>query len=901
MRGFKASHTLQRVELKMTRSEFNYKAFISYKHGSSTHFAADLESALKQYAKPLLSPPIKIFRDEKYIVPNIDLPRLITDALDDSEFLLLLASPEAARSPWVQDELRHWCAEPDRAKNLIILLLEGHIAVDSVTKQIDWQQTDALPHLLANHMSSVPYYLDFTQGDYQPGTGLRHPAFRHAVNAITARFRGIELNDMIGIEVRQHRRNLRLRNAAVAAIAVLGIAAAAASWVASDQRDEAVSRLLAAQALQPESRIDTALLTAVSSFDTAPTQEASNALRTLAFTFGDVEHVFASTEPLRAAAVDPDGKYLAVAGQRGTITVWELESSRFVFNGSFDNRAQAVGLAYLLNQGSFVALSRNGEVCTISIPNQSSECRSLDLDNALGLKVDLIGRLIVLHGIGRLSMVDINTLEKNTISLPGGGHDITVMSWDVSPDGNTVVIGTYDGALSSLSLTDGVSNSLRAAGSPIIRFIHFLPDGSKVALSDEGKRVGVLDLSTKQYEDLPCLFPVEIHRLEFLQGLIVGAAIDGSLHWCTSASADSLEQRRSVQKGNVVELLSIGKKEDRIMLVNEDGTAVIRNLSSSTPFTTLPSTGQPYSRLAFAGNNSLIAGADNGEVLHWNLAIRNKPTVIGKMSSMVRGLAVSQNETSLAFAGQGEFVTVKTIDDERSTLIPVADAPFEYVTSLDFSPKGDILAVGDSGGQLFLQNVQTGNRIEIIQSNQHPNTMCCLAYDKSGRWLISADNDGNLLWRDAETAIAQGGIVPLHDGIISQLTATNKNAETLSVGFDGRIIIQTVNETSPRCEVRHPDGSVIHAGAHAAKASVFATVSEQSLVVWSSETPCRLLFQFAVTKANGAAVAISDDGSLIAWSTWGGPISLLQIPETTQLSRELCGRVTGLHTSTRCQ
>src|ERR1700724_89592 len=74
----------------------SYKAFISYKHHVSTSFALRLEQVLKAYAKPLLARPIRIFRDEKHLAPGVDLPKLIVDALDESEFLILLASPEAA-------------------------------------------------------------------------------------------------------------------------------------------------------------------------------------------------------------------------------------------------------------------------------------------------------------------------------------------------------------------------------------------------------------------------------------------------------------------------------------------------------------------------------------------------------------------------------------------------------------------------------------------------------------------------------------------------------------------------------------------------------------------------------------------------------------------------------------
>nr|VFK42676.1 MAG: TIR domain-containing protein [Candidatus Kentron sp. SD]VFK48326.1 MAG: TIR domain-containing protein [Candidatus Kentron sp. SD]VFK78324.1 MAG: TIR domain-containing protein [Candidatus Kentron sp. SD] len=199
-----------------------FAAFISYKHVSSTGFAAQLERALKGYAKPLLARPRKIFRDEKYLAPGIDLPRLIEEALRSSEFLLLLASPpESAQSKWVQSELDLWCRVLKRQERLIVILLDGDIKVDFESKQIDWSGTDALPPFMAEHLATVPLYLDLRKLARLEDVGLDDPDFKRAINGIVARFRGIDPNEMLGEEMRQYRKNLRLRNGAVAALVIL--------------------------------------------------------------------------------------------------------------------------------------------------------------------------------------------------------------------------------------------------------------------------------------------------------------------------------------------------------------------------------------------------------------------------------------------------------------------------------------------------------------------------------------------------------------------------------------------------------------------------------------------------------------------------------------------------------
>jgi WD40 repeat protein len=223
-------------------TDTTYKAFISYKHSKSRKFVTGVESALKAYAKPVLRPPIRIFRDEKHLAPGIDLPGLILSALRGSEFLVLLASPEAAQSPWVHDEVDYWCSTLARPDKMIVILIAGTIAYDARTKTLDWEHTNALPRVLQKYILQVPYYVDLRRIATVDEPSLQDPDFRHAINGIVARFRGIDPNEMIGEEVLQHRRTQRIRNAAIAALGLLTLALGAAAYLANDQREQAAQQ-----------------------------------------------------------------------------------------------------------------------------------------------------------------------------------------------------------------------------------------------------------------------------------------------------------------------------------------------------------------------------------------------------------------------------------------------------------------------------------------------------------------------------------------------------------------------------------------------------------------------------------------------------------------------------------
>lgn len=103
------------------RSGYRYRAFISYSHLDHAQ-AVDLQTKLEQFVLPratrasvngMLHPrrPLRpVFRDETELVPGQDLPGRIKDALEASEYLIVVCSPNAAASEWVNKEVEDFIA-----------------------------------------------------------------------------------------------------------------------------------------------------------------------------------------------------------------------------------------------------------------------------------------------------------------------------------------------------------------------------------------------------------------------------------------------------------------------------------------------------------------------------------------------------------------------------------------------------------------------------------------------------------------------------------------------------------------------------------------------------------------------------------------------------------------------
>lgn len=243
-------------------TEQHYDAFISYSHAADGNLAPALQNGLQTLAKPLFQrKALRVFRDQTNLAATPELWPTIERALAASRFFILFASPAAARSPWVRQEIEWWQRHraPDR---LLIGLTHGGIAWDSAAGDFDWRTTDALPRCLSRWFPGEPLWVDLRWTTGKSTLSHRDPRLQEDLATLAAPLRGMSKDDLIGRDLTLHRRVVRLTAATITVLVVLAVAAGTGAWVAVQQRNTAQQQTVLA-----ESR---ALTSAAGS--TAPTQ-----------------------------------------------------------------------------------------------------------------------------------------------------------------------------------------------------------------------------------------------------------------------------------------------------------------------------------------------------------------------------------------------------------------------------------------------------------------------------------------------------------------------------------------------------------------------------------------------------------------------------------------------------
>ena len=218
-----------------------YDGFISYSHAADELLAPRLQAGLQRFAKPWWKRrALRIFRDESSLSANPHLWSSITEALDTSGWFVLLLSPDAASSEWVNQEIEYWKTNRDPSR-ILPVVTDGEFGWDGDVVG------SAVPEALLGVLSEEPRSVDlrFARDDEQ--LDLKNPRFSAAVADIASALHGVPKDELESEEVRQHRRVVRLSWSAVGLLVLMIVATSAAAIYAVGQQREAESLALLAE------------------------------------------------------------------------------------------------------------------------------------------------------------------------------------------------------------------------------------------------------------------------------------------------------------------------------------------------------------------------------------------------------------------------------------------------------------------------------------------------------------------------------------------------------------------------------------------------------------------------------------------------------------------------------
>jgi WD40 repeat protein len=479
----------------------NYDAFVSYSHAADGRLAPALQAGLQSLAKPWYGRrALRVFRDKTSLSASPELWPAIEQALAQARYFVLLASPEAARSPWVDREVRWWRAHRSR-DTVLIVLTDGQLVWDESIGDFDTHQTNVIPPGLRGWFTAEPLWVDLRWARNEQHVSLRNPGFRDSLADLAAPLRGLPKDELVGEDIRQHRRVRRLARGAVTLLTLLTVLATSAAVVAVGQRNEArnqtriaTSRLLAATSENlVGTHLDVARLLAVRAYRMDPNPQTRATLFRAVTASPFLVRYLKAGEPISVVSAAINGKVAVAGTQAGRVLRWDMRTRARTEVARLRGQITSIGTDA---DGSTITATDGSTVVVWTLHGKARTLQAPTGQQAALVAASPSGRFISVYRQGSgdnaysgpavMTLLDQLTQRSSDAQIDAGWTE------QVIPSETETVLFNQGGRWQRLSLPDlvkegegkitqGTHNYVNAL-SPSGRFISFNNAGSAVML-----------------------------------------------------------------------------------------------------------------------------------------------------------------------------------------------------------------------------------------------------------------------------------------------------------------------------------------------------------------------------------------------------------------------------------
>lgn len=302
----------------------------------------------------------------------------------------------------------------------------------------------------------------------------------------------------------------------------------------------------------------------------------------------------------------------------------------------------------------------------------------------------------------------------------------------------------------------------------------------------------------------------------------------------------------------------------------------------------------------------LVAGDDNGQVWRWDLRTPGDPPTesfldigVDGRNNVVWGVAFSPDGETLALGTEFAGVLLVDVTTGEERAVPGTEEESDFL-SVAFSPDGSRLLAGTGAGDVVTFSLPSGERIgEAVRA--HPSDdVWDLAFDQSGRTLVTGSSDATARAWNASTMTPVGDPLLALDEELKGIVFAG-DGKTLYVGAsDGTLRTFDLSTSSEvdATELGHAEEVIAAAGSDDGR--LLATLGDDEQVrLWRIQSYPPVGVTRAELGGPATGIALDPTGERIAVSDADGNVHVLDVGPgvTTAAATTLpghSGRVFGL-------
>jgi WD40 repeat protein len=570
---------------------YRYWAFISYSHadekwarwlhrGIETYQGhSKLVGSMNRNGEAIPKRLSPVFRDRDELGAATDLPKTLEDALAASKFLIVICSPAAAGSKWVNEEIRRFEAL-GRSNQVLAVVVDGEPWASRSGSPANECFPEALRYKLESPGEEAREFAEPLAADARAtGDGTRN-----ALVKIVSAILGVRFDELRRRDDERRRRNLLIAASTLSVIALTVLSLLAYSvvqrWKAAAQARVAKSQRLVSVGTSElqQSRMDNAILLAAAAFQVAPTFEARHLLGKLMGTEPALRRYLASSGPVVTAIdVDASGNYAATSHEK-SVTIWDL--ARGSPGPSMKGNDEKI--AYVCFVGG-----RSDHVAAVTEPDTLIIWQQGKQTSATKLSDTALNKVQCASGTPQMIGVDVD-----------GG----ILEWDLTRPGDPAAkigripakrIMTFNRDGSLLAAVDNESMDIYDRNTRSVRHTDFQDKRLRLSsahLSRDGKQLAAVDLDVTLR-----LFSTESGHQAPLSLQLPGLV----LSFCFSPDSKSLALTLNNGSAILVDREIMGFRRRMLAAGGSNDSVVAVGFSPD--------------------GNTLVSGSQNGKVVQWDV------------------------------------------------------------------------------------------------------------------------------------------------------------------------------------------------------------------------------------------------------------------------------------------
>lgn len=840
----------------MSDTAYKYWAFISYSHRDQA-WAQWLHRSIETYRVPrrLVGLPgpdgplprrlFPLFRDIDELPSSPNLGSAIDQALTASRYLIVICSPYAASSRWVDQEIARFRAL-GRGERILCLIVDGEPNADSATLQ---GQPECFPPSLRGDIGLEPI-----AADVRPGKE----------NKASARLKLIAGLLQVGLdELRRRERRRQFIQRVVWTLASLAlIAVFTGGWQMQRQaHQEALARqMLNAHIKTVYEKGRGKLLAHDQARAAVYLNEAyrlgvdTPALRFMlarAMRIVDNERLaFQTGGPVAQLDLSPDGRLLLTADSNHHAQIWQVADGKKV--AEFDGLpAKFLGSVI----GPIFSLAANRILLKVTGDNAGSGLmRVWDSES---------GHLLVERPIRNDVAASFNAFE------PAGNRFAYV-----APDGAAEI---YD--LASTKVVRRIGGPFKLAG--------YSRDGRFIVTGDAQGRVALWDASVERRPRLLLGLTSSVYRVDDTAdgALVAASAADGGVRvWERSTGAVRLTAGHPTRASMVFNI-----DGHRLLTGANDGYRVWNTVNGSLVYAR-QGIGAGQGRTDISSGGTLLATNNDGRLAVLDARNGAELFTLDGHQGGVEALDFSEDDRELATGGPDGNVVIWRLPALADASLDHAVDPLRWGSARRspgvaavYSHAGKLIATGAGDGLLKLWDAGDHHLNRSIAADSRSVNVLAFSADDA-RVATGGEAEGVKIWD-----VASGRL-------LRTLGCDGKRVLTLAFGNDGRTVAAAViggttriwdsNSGEPLARFDR-DNAEAAAGAYSPDGQRFAIGIRGSVKLWDIASS---RFLWSTTLEDGAGQP-SEDAGPIAFSGDGSQLLAANVQQAVFLLDAADGRI----------